>query len=81
MGNVAGRLTVWAVPGGALVAAGIGQLAVAPLAVSCIAGTDYRFCETIGVIVLNVSGVACVLAGFALLVAGVALQARHKISA
>jgi hypothetical protein len=39
-----------------------------------------RVCETIGVIVLNVSGTTCLLVGLAVLAIGAVLEARHKIS-
>jgi hypothetical protein len=67
--------------GAILIVAGIGQLAAAPLAQSCLSSGDMRVCETIGVIVLNVSGVASLLVGLALLAVGLAQHTRHNISA
>jgi hypothetical protein len=74
------RVGSWVVAGVVLVAVGIGQLAVAPRAASCFESGDMRVCETIGVIVLNVSGTTCLLVGMAVLAIGAVLEARHKIS-
>ena len=60
-----------------LIGLGVAVLIVAPLAQSCIVGSDSRACETIGTIVLNVVGLVMIAVGGALLVVGL----RHKIAA
>jgi hypothetical protein len=80
MRAAADRLGVWIAAGSILIGVGIAQLGVAPRAASCVESGDTRVCETIGVIVLNVSGIACLLAGLAILGVAVAREARHKIS-
>jgi hypothetical protein len=60
-----------------VVGLGVGVLIVAPLAQSCVTGSDYRVCETIGTVVLNVVGLVLIAAGAVVLAVG----RRHKIAA
>jgi len=55
------RLT--AIAGLLLKLSGVASLLIAPYAMSCTEGGDYRACETAGTIALNVVGVAQVAVG------------------
>jgi len=50
-----------------LLVSGLACLILAPHAVSCVSGSDYRVCETIGTVVLNVVGALQVATGVGLL--------------
>jgi hypothetical protein len=50
-----------------LLAGGLACLLLAPHAVSCVSGSDYRVCETIGTVVLNVVGAVQVATGVGML--------------
>lgn len=74
---LAGTRNRWVV-GGMAVAAGVMAVLLAPLAETCAWSSDTQACETIGTVVFNVLGVACIAFGAVLI--GFAARRRLRAS-
>ena len=72
---LAGSRNRWLV-GGLAVAVGVMAVLLAPLAETCAWSSDTQACETIGTVVFNVFGVACIVFGTVLI--GLAARGRLK---